>query len=326
MNVCLLIYVRKSGPMKIAVLLSTYNGAKYLPEYLESMRQQTVQQFKLFIRDDGSTDDTLKIIQEYRIRNHHVEIVSAGENVGVIRSFSLLLEYALEKSSFEYFMFADQDDVWLPHKIEISLLRMMEMESEYNKRPILVHSDLLVVDKHLKQLSSSFWRYQNLDPQYCQLNRLLVQNVITGCTMLINAPLAKLSVSFPQGVIMHDWWLGLVAAVFGEISYISEPTILYRQHEINSVGARKFSIFFVARRMFAPVILTKNYKQAQCIVDYFDEELNKPQLAIKHTVLKAFLSIDRTSYIRRYITTLSFKFLKQGLLRNIGLLFHLWRS
>ncbi|CAN7722797.1 glycosyltransferase family 2 protein [Paenibacillus sp. LjRoot153] len=318
-------YVRKSDPMKVAVLLSTYNGGKYLPEFLKSLSKQTVQGYKLFIRDDGSTDETLEIIQAYMAENQQVEIVSAAGNVGVIRSFSLLLEHALEWSSFEYFLFADQDDVWLPHKIEISLSLMMRMESLHCKQPILVHSDLVVVDKQLTQLNSSFWRYQNLNPQYCQLNRLLVQNIITGCTMIINLPLAKLGVPFPRGVIMHDWWLGLVAAVFGEISYIAEPTMLYRQHDINSVGAKKFNILFAFQRMFAPIIFSKNYKQAQCIVDCYDAILKEPQYAIQLATVEAYLSMESASYFGRLMTTIRFKFFKQGLLRNIGLLLHLWR-
>ncbi|WP_040952377.1 glycosyltransferase family 2 protein [Gorillibacterium massiliense] len=308
--------------MKIAILLSTYNGSRYLQDFLNSLKQQTFQQFTLFIRDDGSTDETFEIIKKYNAENQHVEIVSASGNVGVIRSFSLLMEHALECSSFEYFMFADQDDVWLPQKIETTLFNMRKMENCNNMQPILVHSDLVVVDEKLKQISPSFWKYQNLNPEYHQINRLLVQNVITGCTMMVNRSLAKLGVPFPSEAIMHDWWLGLVASCFGEISYLNESTILYRQHEINNIGAKKFSLFFALKRMFSPVIFTKNYRQAQCIVDCYDALLNEPELANQLAVLKAFQSMKSAHYFNRIKTMIRFKFFKQGILRNIGFLIH----
>ncbi len=128
----------------------------------------------------------------------------------------------------EYIMFCDQDDVWKNDKIEKTLAKMQSMEQTYPHRPILIHSDLSVVDRELHLLHKSYWIYQHIDPSKDAINRLIFHNTVTGCTMMINRKLAQKAKVIPDEAIMHDWWIVMVASVFGHIGYIDEPLIFYR--------------------------------------------------------------------------------------------------
>ena len=145
----------------------------------------------------------------------------------------------LEDSDADYMALCDQDDVWLPGRIAKPLERVRAVEREQGAAtPILAHTDLAVVDENLDTIAPSFWAYRHLDPyRGSELNRLLVQNVVTGCTTIINRALARLACPIPESIPMHDWWLALVASAFGRIETVPEATVLYRQHGNNSVGA-----------------------------------------------------------------------------------------
>jgi hypothetical protein len=146
----------------------------------------------------------------------------------------------LDAAQSDYLMFCDHDDVWLPHKIAMSLKRMSELEAALgNHTPILVHTDLAVVDHELKPLFPSFSRREKLSAHRSNFRQLMMQNNVTGCTMLLNKALYEIARPVPHDAAMHDWWIALVAAAFGEISYIDSATVLYRQHERNSVGITK---------------------------------------------------------------------------------------
>lgn len=240
----------------IEILLATCNGAAYLSALLDSLLAQTCGNWRLIVRDDGSTDDTLWIIDEY-LANHpdRVSILSdQGERLGPCGNFARLLE----QSTADYTMFCDQDDVWLPRKIELTLARMREMEGLYGgDTPILVHTDLRVVDGGLNPLSDSLWRYQTTDPDATALNRLLVQNVATGCTVMINRALRELARPIPEEARMHDWWLALAAAAFGRIGHVAQPTALYRQHGDNDSGAGPTSLGVALGKLLNPSTLVE---------------------------------------------------------------------
>ncbi|MGB4440571.1 MAG: glycosyltransferase family 2 protein, partial [Sedimentibacter sp.] len=130
------------------------------------------------------------------------------------------------------------DDVWLPDKIDITYKKMKEAELENNNLPILIHTDLKVVDENLNLIADSLMEMQNLDSSRDKINSLLVQNIVTGCTVMINRNLLNYIKEKPEKVIMHDWWLALVASALGKIVFIDTPTVLYRQHDDNDVGAK----------------------------------------------------------------------------------------
>lgn len=223
----------------ITVLLAVYNGSRYIREQMDSLLSQTFKDFKIMIHDDGSSDDTVQIIDAYIAKYpdkiSRIEHSSLG---GACANFSFLFS----KCEDDYIMFCDQDDVWFPRKIEKTLDAMKKAEEEHGKEtPILVHSDLTVTDAALKPISHSFFEYQKLDPTRISLNNLLVQNCVTGCTTMVNRALKERSGEIPKECAMHDWWLALIAAVFGKIEFVNEPLIYYRQHGDNSVGAKSAS-------------------------------------------------------------------------------------
>jgi glycosyltransferase involved in cell wall biosynthesis len=301
---------------RIAILLSTYNGEEFIEEFLISLLQQTNQDYTLFIRDDGSTDGTIEIIHEFANKYANVQLVETEGNKGSKQSFSILSEYVLSNFTFDYFMFADQDDVWLPNKIQKSFIKMKEMENRFGNIALLVHTNLKVVDSRLNLLSESFWKYQNLNPHLDGLNRLLMQNVITGCTLFVNRKLVEIGLPIPQVAIMHDWWLSLVASAFGEIGYIQEPSILYRQHSANTLGAKKFDLIYFMKKMMNPITIEKNIMQCKQFYDTYRDNV----LPYQKVLLLKFLKLSEVNFFIKILIIIKFKFYKNGFIRNIGLL------
>lgn len=235
----------------INILLAAYNGAAYLSEQLDSLLAQTCSNWHLTISDDGSTDNTVEIVNSFfaRYPDKITVLATSGEKLGPCGNFAQLLA----QSKADYTMFCDQDDVWLPRKIELTMARMRDMEALYGEAtPLMVHTDLKVVDGNLKPLSDSLWRYQQTNPAVTALNRLLVQNVATGCTVMINRALRELALPIPEEARMHDWWLALVAAVFGRIGHVAQPTILYRQHGRNDSGAAPMGAIAAMGKLLMP--------------------------------------------------------------------------
>lgn len=220
--------------MNVQILLSTYNGERYLGALLDSILAQTYQDWNLLIRDDGSSDGTMSVIQDYISRDSRITLLPSKENVGVISSFELLLK----SSSAPYLLFCDQDDVWLPTKVSDQLDAMLECEGCHVNTPIVVHSDLLVVDSDLNLISNSFWEYSNINIAQHDFNFLGVKNYVTGCAMMINRLAVDCALPFLPETRMHDAWIALnVLKNGGEIKSLSQPTIMYRQHANNVVGA-----------------------------------------------------------------------------------------
>jgi len=297
--------------LTVSILLSTYNGAKYLQEQLESLVQQTYKDFEIIVRDDGSTDNTLEILE-----NYNITLLKSTENVGIKQSFSLLLEYALQNTESDYFMFCDQDDIWKSDKVEKTLSAMMKLEKEKVSIPLLVHTDLEIVTQNLEPLHSSFWNYENINPKYNSLNRILMHNTITGCTAMINRKLAILAVPMGSNIIMHDWWIGLIASYFGNIFYIDEQLIQYRQHDTNNIGVSKSKIRYLSKFFNRSNILSKYILQAKEFLQKYKNYLDKQTI----DMLEAFISLESQSFFSRRRTLFKYKFFKQGIIKNLGLL------
>lgn len=222
----------------LAILLATYQGERYLRAQLDSLTAQTRADWKAFVHDDGSRDGTMDILREYAQRDPERFCLIDAPSTGGAKSNFLFLTAQVQAP---YYLYCDQDDVWLPDKIERTMDRMRELESRQGKdRPCLVHTELKVVDASLRPISSRLSEYQGIEPERLTLGRLLVQNVVTGCTMMVNRPLrdAMIRCADPGAIRMHDWWAALIAMRFGGIGFLPEPTILYRQHGGNSVGAQ----------------------------------------------------------------------------------------
>jgi len=216
--------IRKS---KVDILMATYNGEKYIKQQLDSLMNQTFTDFNIIIADDKSTDTTLDIMLDYQKKDPRISIVQNEENIGVIKNFEKLITL----SSADYFMLCDQDDVWLEDKVAKSVNAIIETNA------MLAFTDLQLVDQNLNVINKSFLNYQGIkEIKNINWKTLLVQNIVTGCTIIADKDIKRCSLPFPSNIPMHDAWLALVAAVYGEVHYINEALILYRQHDSNVIG------------------------------------------------------------------------------------------
>lgn len=212
---------------RVQVLLSTYNGQRYLKELMDSVLNQDFPNLEMLVRDDGSTDDTLHVLEEYKgLKN--VQILQ-GNNIGVVRSFFALLE--ISSPDVEYIAFCDQDDVWKEDKVSRAV---GFLEKHCNNVPAMYCSRVTLADEKLKILG--FSQIPGREPAF---GNALVQNVATGCTIIINNAARQLILKkLPSSAMIHDWWIYLVVSAFGIVIYDVESRILYRQHSSNMIGEK----------------------------------------------------------------------------------------
>lgn len=303
---------------ELLILLSTYNGAPYLASQIDSLLAQTCKGWHLLVRDDGSTDATSEILAAYRDRSpDRITILPPdGLRLGAAASFSALMDAA----DADYFMFCDQDDVWMPDKIERTVALMASLEHKHGfAMPLLVHTDLAVTDANLTPVAGSLWSFQHSDPVGgVALNRLLVQNAVTGCTVMINRPLRDLALPLPADAVMHDWWLALVAAAFGAIAHLQEPTVLYRQHGSNDIGATGFNLADIVHRFThwseVNAVIGQLYRQSAVFLGRYRERLAPVQVEM----LDAFATMEQAGVLERRVRILKYRFFYTGFLRNFG--------
>lgn len=221
----------------IDILLPTYNGEKYLKEQIDSILNQTYKNIRLIISDDCSKDSTPKILEEYKGKDERIELYLQKENIGVVKG----IEFLLKKVKSNYYMLADQDDVWLPMKVEKSIETLKKENAD------LVFGDLEVVDQDLKTMYPSFGDFMLLNRKINKyINSYKVNylyNCVTGCTVLSKKEFIEKILPIPteSKYLIHDHWIGLVVALNGKLAYMPEKYIKYRQHGNNQVGTDKIS-------------------------------------------------------------------------------------
>ena len=225
----------------VAVLMSTYNGKKYLREQLDSIFNQRDVEVVLYVRDDGSTDDTLKIVREYQ-ESYPIHILPFDGNVRPGMSFMKLLYYVVkEETSFSYYAFADQDDIWLEGKLSRAISMLCEAKSREYRNVLYCSNQWLYENGERARL-----RFEE-KPDTTLLGHIS-KNDFSGCTMVFDRSLAELTVSIPclgNALLtyrMHDAWIALIASAYGKIIYDKESGILYRIHQENAVGVKKISL------------------------------------------------------------------------------------
>ena len=231
----------------IEVVLPTYNGVAYLEAQLASINAQTLRPERVLLRDDGSSDGTQALIGQLHQRyGSWLQVLPADGNLGCTAN----VNYLLQATAAPYVALADQDDLWLPHKLECSLALMQQLEaSRGSSTPLLVHGDLELVDADGERLGCRYLQRQRLDPQRTDPVDLALTNVVTGCTTLLNRALLQKALPIPTEALMHDWWLALVASAFGQIALVEEPGVLYRQHGSNVLGAQGLGLVYWRQRL-----------------------------------------------------------------------------
>jgi len=211
--------------MSVVILLSTYNGTSFLESQINTLLTQDYYAIDIQIRDDGSTDGTHEILSRFANNNTNINC-RFEDNIGVVNSFFDLLKNCGE--SFDYYSFCDQDDYWQPNKISSAIKKMDTAESEI---PILYFSRLEHVNDKLAHLE-----YSTI-PERISFEHAIVENLATGCTIIINRSARKLLLNrLPDFALMHDWWMFIVISALGKLIYDPESYILYRQHSSNVVG------------------------------------------------------------------------------------------
>jgi rhamnosyltransferase len=225
----------------IVIALASFNGADFLREQLDSVVAQTEQGWNLLIRDDGSTDNSVAIIQDYAKQDERIRLITDGltSSHSALGNFSILLQAALTHGA-EYIFCCDQDDVWEPDKLKLECAHLKQLEGE-SVTPSLVHHDLRVVSESLELIADSFVRMMQLQPSdQHNPQRLVSRNEVTGCSMACNRALLEIALPISGQAVMHDWWLGLHAAFFGHLAFMPERLLKYRQHKKNTIGAKSF--------------------------------------------------------------------------------------
>jgi glycosyltransferase involved in cell wall biosynthesis len=226
------------SPRSTQVLLSTYNGAAFLQPLLDSVLGQDRVRLSILVRDDGSTDATLSMLERHARAGRLVYY--RGPRLGPAASFLDLLGRA--DPAFDTFAFCDQDDVWLPDKLSRATDHLGQQTAG---APALYCGRLMLVDEALTPLTLT-----PMPRRGASFENALVENIAAGCTVVLN-PAARdlLTRKAPDWLVAHDWWAYLVVSAFGAVHYDAEPKLLYRQHRANAVGASRSVAGNLARRL-----------------------------------------------------------------------------
>jgi len=302
----------------IDILMATYNGERFVGEQIESILRQSDPDWTLTVRDDCSTDGTVAVVRDIAARHpDRIAVQLRGESSGsAARSFLEMLR----ASHAPYVMLSDHDDVWLDDKIAVTVAKMRELERRFGAgTPLLVHTDLTVTDAGLRVTSRSMMDAQQLDGSESRLARLVTQNTVTGCTVMVNRPLADLVREPFDGIAMHDWWLAVIASAFGAIGFIDTPTVLYRQHGDNAVGAKpsrglSYKLNRLLDREGITGGFTASFAQAAAFLEHFEDRLSDVQVEM----LRAYVTIPRLGKAGRLRTLRRHGFWKNTAVRRLG--------
>lgn len=305
----------------IDILMATYNGEKFIKEQIDSIISQSYSDWRLIISDDCSQDGTVDIIKIFQKK--YPEKILIFENDEPSGSAQSNFFNAIKYATSDYVMFSDQDDVWFPDKIENTYNKMMEKEKECGQNvPVLVHTDLKVVDRTLNTINDSLFEMMNMDSNRCAFNNLLVQNIVTGCTIMGNRALFNYLKKIPKNAVMHDMWIALIASAFGEIGFVDKSTMLYRQHGNNSVGAKNTkSLSYILYKIFHSKeihnSLLKQYKQAEEFKEIYSDKLSELQL----DMLKSYSSFERKTFMEKYKELKKYNMFKNSKIQVLGQIF-----
>ena len=307
---------------EVIILLATHNGEKYLNVMIDSILSQDFREWRLILSDDASEDGTMDILRFYAEKYpEKITLYQSGQRFGNAKHhFMHLLEQFNEA---EYLMFADQDDRWHANKVSATLRLMKQLEEKTNV-PVMVHTDLCVVDENLQCLNPSFMKYSNLDGSRLGVNTLLIQNVVTGCTMMLNRALVKkvAGTMVKSDILMHDWWIALVASTCGVTGFLNEATMDYRQHGENSVGAKdSHSARYILNRSVSGenyIAIRNTFLQARALSEAFGKEMKPKDAAL----VAVYGEAADANFLKRRWMYIKYGIFKKGISRKIGQLIY----
>lgn len=331
--------MKQEKSQHVEIVMPVYNGGIWLDEMMNSLIVQDYDDWSLIVRNDGSTDNTDALLQRWKARlGRRVTILSnfENENIGINLSFSSLLE----ATSSRYVMRADCDDVWFPSKVRASLDAIVKLEEKFGRdHPILVHTDMTLIDMRNEVISTSAWKHMKIRPHRCRtLNRLLFENVVSGAASIINRPLVNLVTPIPVEANTDDWWLALVAAAFGEISCINLQTMGYRRHDRNdtkkvnlankNIGGKSNRFEYMRsflRAIKSPTAMRNRIyellNERSETIDIFLQRYHSHLDQKSFLTLSAYLNLRKLKFIQRKISVIRYGLWFPYTFINIGYLF-----
>lgn len=215
---------------RIHILVCTYQGGQFIAEQLDSIVAQTYSNFEVHIFDDGSTDKTVSIAEHYSKKYLNFFLHINEKNLGFLKNF----ENGLKRINGQYIAFSDQDDIWLSDKLACCMREMKLLEQQFPMSPVLVHTDLSLIDSSGKFLFPSFFARKKISlPSEKSLNHIMGHCGVMGNTMLLNRLLVEAALPFPEELKYHDYWLALVNEFVGIRKTIKKPLVKYRMHNSN---------------------------------------------------------------------------------------------
>ena len=305
----------------VTVLMATYRGKQYLEQQLDTILAQTVP-VKILISDDGSDDGTREMLENYagwypeQVFLHH----RTQHTGGAAGNFFWLMQEALKDEKNEYIFFSDQDDVWENNKVSVMLHRMKVLEKGLGKQcPILLYSDMEVVDEDLYEISPSFAAYTHQDPDR-SFAELLVENQVTGGASMINRALLTHCAMEPEICCMHDWWIALTASCFGVIEFMPRVLSKYRQHGDNVLGAKDAGSFGEMKaRLGRGKEVEQNYRRMLNQGIAFGRRFWKNMDTAQRMTLRAFLALPYQSAAGRLKNIRYNHFYKNSALQTLAM-------
>lgn len=300
----------------VHIVLATYNGEKYLREQIDSLLAQTYQDFDIEICDDGSSDATVEIVKECMQKDSRISLHQNENNLGYVKNFLC----GVKRSDSSYIMLCDQDDMWNPDKIEITLAAMKEAEKENPDVPVLVFTDAMNYDSETGKETGRFQASSHLDAKKVDSAHLFMENKCIGCTVMVNGQILPYLSEIPDGIRVHDWWLALICSHFGNVVYLDKPTLRYRQHSGNMIGGSSFSDYVKSRLSGVSEqkkALRKTYRQGEAFFLLYRDKMNPEQ----RKTAGCFARMERTGWFMRRVNMIRYGFTKSGLVRKVGLFF-----
>lgn len=231
---------------KVSILISTYNGEKYIKEQLESIVNQSYENYEIHLRDDGSSDKTVSIVKEFFKNYPDRFFFYQGENLGAIGSFNYLITHV----NSELYATCDQDDIWLPEKImdQVKIYKSNYSGSDF---PFMCFSDPVIYkDSTIANITLSEVQSMNVKLLISSYKNLIAMNPVAGCTMLFCENAKRLySRSIGNGLIMHDHLMAAIVSFHGRLVFCDKQHVLYRQHGQNVLGNKDTSIRYFLNRL-----------------------------------------------------------------------------
>ena len=308
----------------ITIIMAVYNGQEYIREQLESLKDQTYTEWRLVIRDDRSSDKTAEIVKKFsdEVEQEIIFKVNEKPSGSAKNNFALLINDAKES---DYVMFCDQDDIWKKDKIEITFNKMKQAEERYGRDfPLLVHGDVEVIDENGNINADSMFEMSHINAD-SKLPQILIQNHVTGCTMMCNKKLiAGISeYASSEYIIMHDYLAALYASVFGKIEVIKKPLLSYRQHSGNSVGAKNNNnpVYLLKRlangRKSYKEAMETSRNQVKFFVEIYREELAAEKYCEEYELMSGYASLGSRAKLYRIMFYKKNHIWKNGTIRKI---------